>query len=38
MVIPTWLLIGASVFFGLWASFPTGVARRAAELLLGGSS
>jgi multicomponent Na+:H+ antiporter subunit D len=38
MLIPTWMLIGASLYFGLWASVPTGVARRAAEALLGGSS
>ena len=38
MLISTWLLIGASLYFGLQAAFPTSVARRAAEMLLGGSS
>jgi multicomponent Na+:H+ antiporter subunit D len=36
MLISTWVLIGASLLFGLWSAIPTGVARRAAETLLGG--
>ncbi len=35
MLIPTWLLIGASVVFGIWTSASAGVAARAAEALLG---
>jgi multicomponent Na+:H+ antiporter subunit D len=35
MLIPTWVLIGATVVFGLWTSLSVGVARRAAQLLLG---
>ena len=35
MLVPTWILIGASLFFGLQTSFSVGVARRAAEMLLG---
>jgi multicomponent Na+:H+ antiporter subunit D len=37
MLIPTWVLIGATLFFGLSTSASAGVARRAAGLLLGGS-
>ena len=37
MLIPTWVLIGASIFFGLMTSRSAGVARQAAEALLGGS-
>ena len=35
MLIPTWLLIGASIVFGIWTSASTGIAARAAETLLG---
>jgi multicomponent Na+:H+ antiporter subunit D len=35
MLLTTWLLIGASLYFGVWTSLPAGVARRAAEALLG---
>ena len=35
MLLPTWVLIGASIYFGLWTSLPVGAARRAAETLLG---
>jgi multicomponent Na+:H+ antiporter subunit D len=35
MLLPTWVLIGASLYFGLWTSLPVGAARRAAETLLG---
>ena len=38
MLIPTCVLIGASLFFGLWTSFSAGVARQAAEVLLGATS
>jgi multicomponent Na+:H+ antiporter subunit D len=34
MLVPTWALIGGSIAFGVWTSFSTGVARRAAESLL----
>lgn len=37
MLIPTWVLIGATLFFGLSTSASAGVARQAARLLLGGS-
>jgi multicomponent Na+:H+ antiporter subunit D len=35
MLLPTWLLIGASIVFGIWTSSSAGVAARAAEALLG---
>jgi multicomponent Na+:H+ antiporter subunit D len=35
MLAGTWLLIGASLFFGLYTSWTAGIARRAAEALLG---
>ena len=35
MLIPTWILIGATLFFGLFTSLSAGVARRAAQMLLG---
>jgi multicomponent Na+:H+ antiporter subunit D len=35
MLIPTWILVGANVYFGLNASLTAGVASRAAEILLG---
>ena len=35
MLIPTCLLIGATLFFGLFTDFSAGVAQRAAEALLG---
>ncbi len=34
MLVPTWLLIGASVYFGLYTSTTVGGARAAAEALL----
>jgi multicomponent Na+:H+ antiporter subunit D len=37
MLIPTWILIGATVVFGLWTSLSGGVAIKAAEVLLGGA-
>ncbi len=37
MLIPVWVLIGATLFFGVWTSLSAGVARQAAAALLGGS-
>ncbi len=37
MLIPTWALIGATLFFGLSTSNSAGLARQAAQALLGGS-
>ena len=34
LLIPTYVLIGASVVFGLWTSLSAGVARQAAQQLL----
>ncbi|ESR22757.1 monovalent cation/H+ antiporter subunit D family protein [Lutibaculum baratangense] len=36
LIIPTWVLVAASVVFGLDAAFTAGVAERAAEALLAG--
>ncbi len=36
MLIPTWILIGAGIYFGIDTSLTVGVARRAAEFLIGG--
>ncbi len=36
MLIPTWALIGASIYFGIDTSLTVGVARRAADYLLAG--
>ena len=38
MLVPTWLLIGASLFFGVDTSMPVGVARQAAKILLGAAA
>ena len=35
MLLPTWVLIGAMLYFGLDTTFSAGVADRAARLLLG---
>ena len=35
MLIPLWVLIGGNIYFGIDASFPSGLARRGAETLLG---
>lgn len=35
LLIPTWLLIGANIWFGIHATLPVTAARRAAESLLG---
>jgi multicomponent Na+:H+ antiporter subunit D len=37
MLIPTWLLIGASIYFGIDTSLTVGVARQAADILLAGA-
>ena len=37
MLVPTWVLIGATLFFGLSTSTSAGVAGYAARILLGGS-
>ena len=34
MLIPIWVLTGASIVFGLWTEFSIGMAQRAAETLL----
>ena len=34
MLIPTWVLIGASIYFGIHTDLSVGVARRAAQMLL----
>ncbi len=38
MLVPTWLLIGATIFFGISTSATVGVAERAAILLVGGGT
>ena len=38
MLVPTCVLIGATIYFGVWTRLPTAVARRAAEYLLGVTS
>ncbi|MFQ5992678.1 MAG: monovalent cation/H+ antiporter subunit D family protein [Nitrospiraceae bacterium] len=38
MLIPTWILIGLTLYFGIDTSLTLGVADRAAEFLLGGQS
>ncbi len=38
MLIPTWILIGATIYFGLDTDLTAGVANRAAQYLLGGGS
>lgn len=35
MLVPTWLLIGANIYFGVQTDLTVGVARQAASLLLG---
>jgi multicomponent Na+:H+ antiporter subunit D len=35
MLIPTWILIAASIYFGIHTDITVGVAERAAEMLLG---
>jgi multicomponent Na+:H+ antiporter subunit D len=36
MLIPTWILIGSTVVFGVWTSLSVGVASAAAQMLIGG--
>jgi multicomponent Na+:H+ antiporter subunit D len=36
MLVPTWVLIGATIVFGLMTTRSAGIARAAAEALLGG--
>lgn len=38
MLIPTYVVVGLTVLFGIWTSFPAGVAQQAAITLLGSSS
>ena len=35
MWVPAWILIGATILFGLWTDLTGGVAERAAALLMG---
>jgi multicomponent Na+:H+ antiporter subunit D len=35
MLIPTYVVIGASIGFGIWTTFPTGMARQAAVAIMG---
>ncbi|MFQ5936024.1 MAG: monovalent cation/H+ antiporter subunit D family protein [Acidiferrobacterales bacterium] len=37
LLAPTWVLIGANIYFGIDAELTVGVAQRAAEWLLGGT-
>ena len=37
MLVPTWILIGATIVFGVMTTRSAGVARLAAEVLLGGA-
>lgn len=36
MLVPTWILVGATLWFGITAVFTAGVARRGAEVLMAG--
>ena len=36
MLVPTWVLLGATVFFGLYTRYSAGLAAEAAEAVLGG--
>jgi multicomponent Na+:H+ antiporter subunit D len=36
LLIPTWALIGATIFFGIFSSLSVGIAQRAAGMLIGG--
>jgi multicomponent Na+:H+ antiporter subunit D len=35
LLVPTWILVGANLWFGIDAKLTSGVAIRAAEILLG---
>jgi multicomponent Na+:H+ antiporter subunit D len=37
MLVPTWILIGASIYFGINTDLTVGVAQRAAAVLIGGA-
>jgi multicomponent Na+:H+ antiporter subunit D len=37
MLIPTWILIGGTVYFGLNANLTAGIAHQAAQFLIGGA-
>jgi multicomponent Na+:H+ antiporter subunit D len=37
LLLPTWVLAGASIYFGLFSAFPTGVASLAASQLMAGA-
>ncbi len=37
LLIPTWIMIGATLVFGIWAEIPVGAARAAASVLVGGT-
>ena len=36
MLVPTWVVLGATVFFGIYTTYSAGLARQAAEAVLGG--
>ncbi len=36
MLVPTWILIGASIYFGIFTDISAGIARKAALSLVGG--
>jgi multicomponent Na+:H+ antiporter subunit D len=38
MLVPTWILIAASIYFGVHTEITVGVAERAAATLLGSAS
>jgi len=38
MLLPTWILIGSTLVFGVWTSLSAGVASAAARMLIGGGS
>jgi multicomponent Na+:H+ antiporter subunit D len=35
LLVPTWVLAGATLYFGIWTSDSAGIARTAAAQLLG---
>jgi multicomponent Na+:H+ antiporter subunit D len=37
MLIPTWILIGSTLVFGIWTSLSAGVASAAARMLIEGT-
>ncbi|MGB0846784.1 MAG: monovalent cation/H+ antiporter subunit D family protein [Thiolinea sp.] len=38
LLIPTWILVAANIYFGINASFTAGIAESTAQVLLGGGS